>query len=73
MAAIFREAGWKWGIFSITYLTSLAWVVATLFYQTAQLTVNPQAALIWITICVAILATFVTVLKVIGKSEKNLV
>lgn len=71
MAAIFRETGIKWGIFSVTYLTCLAWIIATLFYQTAQLAVNPQTALIWIALCIAILATFITVLKRIGKRRPD--
>ena len=71
IAAIFRETGWKWGLFSISYLTILAWIVATLFYQTAQLTVNPKSALIWITICSTVLISFVAILKAIG-NKKNL-
>jgi ferrous iron transport protein B len=70
-AAIFRETGWKWGIFSVSYLTGLAWIISTLFYQTTQLTQNPKTALGWITICIAIIAIFVSILKVISSNKIN--
>jgi len=34
IAATYRETNWKWALFSVSYLTSLAWVVSTIFYQT---------------------------------------
>jgi ferrous iron transport protein B len=37
VAAIKKEAGWKWAIFTILYTTSLAWVVAFLTYQIGSL------------------------------------
>ncbi len=35
LAAIKREAGWKWVAFEIIYTTGVAWVVSFLFYQIA--------------------------------------
>jgi len=37
VAAIKKEAGWKWAIFTIVYTTSLAWLVAFLTYQIGSL------------------------------------
>lgn len=37
IAAINREAGWRWAVFSMTFTTSLAWVVAFLVYQIGSL------------------------------------
>jgi len=36
MGAIIREIGAKFGVLAVTYLTILAWSVATLFYQIAR-------------------------------------
>jgi ferrous iron transport protein B len=33
IAAINREAGWRWAVFAMTFTTSLAWIVAFLVYQ----------------------------------------
>ncbi len=37
IAAIKREANWKWAIFTMTYTTVLAWIVAFATYQIGQL------------------------------------
>lgn len=37
LAAIKREAGWKWMLFEIFYTTGLAWLVSFIFYQSATL------------------------------------
>jgi len=68
-AAIFRETGWKWGLFSVFYLTGLAWIVSTLFYQTAQLPYNAHESIKWISICILTIALFATSLKFV--SPKN--
>ncbi len=35
LAAIKREAGWKWVAFEVIYTTAVAWVVSFVFYQLA--------------------------------------
>ena len=35
LAAIKREAGWKWVAFEVVYTTAVAWIVSFIFYQTA--------------------------------------
>ena len=35
LAAIKREAGWKWVAFEVIYTTLVAWLVSFIFYQTA--------------------------------------
>ena len=35
LAAIRREAGWKWVAFEVVYTTAVAWLVSFLFYQIA--------------------------------------
>jgi ferrous iron transport protein B len=48
VGAIYRETNLKWTLFSIAYLTVLAWIVATLFYQFSTFFANPSGALLWI-------------------------
>ena len=36
IAAIRKEAGWKWAIFTVFYTTALAWVVSFCVYQIGQ-------------------------------------
>nr|HPN22975.1 nucleoside recognition domain-containing protein [Tenuifilaceae bacterium] len=33
IAAIKKEANWKWALFSMVYTTAIAWVVSFLMYQ----------------------------------------
>ena len=35
LAAIKREAGWKWVAFEVIYTTGVAWLVSFIFYQIA--------------------------------------
>jgi len=37
IAAINREAGWRWAVFAMIFTTSLAWIVAFLTYQIGSL------------------------------------
>jgi Fe2+ transport system protein B len=37
VAAIKKEAGWKWAAFTIVYTTALAWLIACLTYQIGSL------------------------------------
>jgi len=59
----------KWTVFAVSYYTGIAWVIATLFYQTSRLTVDPANALMWLGICIAVIAVFITVVKKIGNNK----
>jgi len=50
IAAIYRETNLKWTIFIGTYLTLLAWAVATLFYQLATFGRHPGESLTWVAV-----------------------
>jgi ferrous iron transport protein B len=63
IAAIQRETGWKWMTFSTLYLTVLAWVTATLFYQFATFAAHPAQSAGWIGGLLLTLVLFVTGLK----------
>ncbi len=72
LAAIYREIGLRWMLFAVTYLTILAWVMATAFYQLAVFSINPAASAGWLGLCAAILITFYIGLRVAGsKAGKN--
>lgn len=47
VAAIYREAGKGWALFAIAWGTTLAYILATLFYQTARFYQAPAQALSW--------------------------
>jgi ferrous iron transport protein B len=50
IAAIYRETNLRWTIFAGTYLTLLAWTVATLFYQLGTFARHPGTSLMWVAI-----------------------
>jgi len=71
IATVYKETNLNWTLFSTGYLTGLAWIVATLFYQTSRLSTNPAEALGWIAMCLIIISTFIIVLKKLGKQTDN--
>lgn len=67
MAAIGREIGTRWMVFAVSYLTLLAWVVATLYFQVSTFAAHPSAAAGWIGLCVAMLAALYAGLRMAGQ------
>ncbi len=67
VGAIYGETNLPWTVFSVSYLTLLAWVVSTLFYQVATFAEDPGRAAMWITVCVAIGLGGWVGLKLLGK------
>lgn len=67
IAAIYREAGRNWAIFSVSYLTILAWIVATFYYQAATFHSHPATSTGWIALCAAAITGFIFVLKRIAR------
>ncbi len=68
LAAMLKEHGWRWSLFSFFYLTVLAWIVATVVYQ--LLTFNAGSWL-WLGVSAALVLLFVLSLNLMGK--KNVV
>ncbi len=64
IATIYREIGGRWAAFSVLYLTFLAWIIATLFYQASQFLVQPAVSTMWIAICLTLMTGFVIYLKI---------
>lgn len=69
LAAIYREIGMRWMLLAVSYLTLLAWVTATLYFQITIFTVNPGASATWIGVCVAICVAFFVGLRIAGNSS----
>lgn len=71
-AAIAREAGMKWAVFSGSWSTILAYMVATNFYQLSQFSRNPLSAILWLTVFVAIITSVYFSLKKVGRQKEAL-
>jgi len=69
LAAIYREIGLRWMFFAVTYLTVLAWVVSTAFFQLATFTVNPSSSAGWLGVCLALLVAFYLGLRKAGRNQ----
>ncbi len=65
VAAMAREIGMGFTIFSVLYLTVLGWIVSTLFYQ---LTVGHQ--ILWIAVPLALIAVIFGVLHALGTGDR---
>ncbi|MBI9030863.1 Fe(2+) transporter permease subunit FeoB [bacterium] len=63
IGAIYRETNLNWTIFAVAYLTILAWIVSTLFYQITTFTAHPLMSTMWIGISIAIFLVFYISLK----------
>ncbi len=71
-AAIAREAGVKWAIFSGTWSTGLAYFVATNFYQLSHFSRNPLSASIWLLAFVGIITSVYFYLRKVGKQVDSI-
>ncbi len=70
IAAIYRETNLRWAMFSTIYLSILAWVVSTLFYQIGTFTDNPAGSAMWISISIGIVGLIYISLKLMSKRIK---
>ena len=70
IAVIYRETNLKWAIFSSLYLTFLAWLISTLFYQISNFAVQPAVSTMWIAIVIAIFIIFYNGMKIMSKKIK---
>jgi len=69
IAAIQRETGWKWMFFSAGYLTALAWIGSTLFYQLATAAAHPVQSAIWGCGILLVILLFAQGLKIASKGR----
>ena len=69
VGAIFKETSFKWAAFAVFYLTVLAWVISTIFYQGGTFTQHPSSSATWIGVGLAILAALYTGLRLAGRRQ----
>ncbi len=67
VGAVYGETNLRWTIFTVAYLTLLAWIVATLFYQIATFMVHPASATLWISVCSGIIGVGILCLRAFGR------
>lgn len=67
IAAIYNETNWKWTVFSVSYQTILAWIIAALFFQITKIPSSPAESLLWVITLLASLSIIVFILKLISK------
>ena len=67
IAAVYKELNLRWAIFCGVYLSGLAWLVATLFYQSATFSRHPGSSLGWLVFVVCVFLIFVGILKRISR------
>jgi ferrous iron transport protein B len=67
IAAIYREAGLRWSVFSVCYLTTVAWMVSTAFYQLGTFTQHPGSSAGWLAAVAGVLAVLMSSLKIMGR------
>ncbi|MBC8206848.1 MAG: Fe(2+) transporter permease subunit FeoB [Kiritimatiellaeota bacterium] len=62
IAAVYRETNWKWAVFCVCYLTGLAWIAATVYYQIATFPTHPGTSAAWVGGIALFVALFIGVL-----------
>ena len=68
MACVYHELSLKWSLFSAAYLTTLAWMTSTLFYQSARFTQHPFYSSVWI---VFVLLMFLSIFYLLKRGVKT--
>ncbi len=70
IAAIYRETNFQWAALSTAYLTILAWVISTLYYQTGTFGNHPASSSLWIAVSLGILGAIYGALKFLAANRK---
>jgi ferrous iron transport protein B len=69
IAAIYRETGIRWMTFAFCYLTGLAWIVATLFYQIGTLHQHPGSSAAWVAGLAGVIVLLYISMKMAGRKQ----
>ena len=70
IAAVYRELNWQWTLFSALYLSALAWLISTLFYQVLRFSRHPGSSMLWIAMIAVVFIVFIMGMKT--KSEAKI-
>ncbi|MFO1258392.1 MAG: Fe(2+) transporter permease subunit FeoB [Gammaproteobacteria bacterium] len=69
VSAIAKEVNRKWAMFSVLWTTSLAYLIAAVFYQAATFSEHPVYASCWIGSCMIFLVLAYVILRTIAKKQ----
>jgi len=64
IAAIYRETNLNWAAFSVFYLTLLAWLTSTGFYQLATFARHPASSATWLCVAIVLFGALIAGLKI---------
>ncbi|MBI3187735.1 MAG: Fe(2+) transporter permease subunit FeoB, partial [Gammaproteobacteria bacterium] len=68
-AAIYREAGSRWMVFTLAWTTGIAYAAATLFYQLARFEQHPASSIGWIIGIATAMTLTLLILRQAGKQN----
>jgi ferrous iron transport protein B len=68
-AAIYRETSAGWATFTVVWTTGIAYITATLFYQTATFSQHPESSLLWILGLNGLLIAVIFKFWLLGRNE----
>lgn len=71
IATIAKETGKQWALFSATYSTGIAYLIASCFYQIVTFSQNPLFASLWLLSCTGLLLLFYYGLKRHANKPQN--
>ncbi|MFA5167371.1 MAG: Fe(2+) transporter permease subunit FeoB [Candidatus Omnitrophota bacterium] len=71
VAAVYRELNLGWTIFSSVYLSALAWLMSTAFYQVSRFGEHPASSLVWIVFCLGVVLLFIVALGKVSTARKE--
>jgi len=72
-AAIYRETSAGWAAFTVAWTTGIAYITATIFYQTATFSKHPESSLSWILGLSSLLIAVIFKLWLQGRHEAKTV
>ncbi len=72
LAAVYRETNMKWALFVAGWTTGLAYIVSTVYYQTAIFSRNPSVSAAWIAGMLFIFFTVILSLRYWGARKLSL-
>ncbi|MFQ1006007.1 Fe(2+) transporter permease subunit FeoB [Gilliamella sp. CG22] len=68
LGTIYREAGWRWMIFVAVWTFTIAWLVATIYYQFTQLAYSNTASY-WLFACGLLITLMMFILRKVGNDS----
>lgn len=71
LATMQKEIGLRWTIFAVSYLTLLAWLIATLYYQIAMWAYQPRMSMFWVGVVAVVSIGVYILLRSIGSLSRN--